>query len=109
MQPWWSDTLLLCQPLHRTKSVNQIDPNTRLTGLKSLLHIDRETGTIQQLDRDEEIAAPEKKLNFTMFLGVLPVLDLRFLVFVEYVKQPILLEKHELYELAAIAYVPLGS
>jgi len=44
-----------------------------------------------------------------MFLGVLPVLDLRFLVFVEYVKQPILLEKHELYELAAIAYVPLGS
>ena len=44
-----------------------------------------------------------------MFLGILPVFNVRFLVFVEYVKQPILLEKHELYELAALAYVPLGS
>lgn len=45
-----------------------------------------------------------------MFLGVLPIFSFRFLVFVEYVKQPsIIMDRHEVFELAALAYVPLGN
>jgi hypothetical protein len=44
-----------------------------------------------------------------MFLGILPVYNYRFLVFVEYVKTPILMEKKEIFEVAALAYVPLGN
>jgi len=48
-------------------------------------------------------------MSFTIFLGILPVFNFRFLVFVEHVKQPVLMERHELYEVAALAYVPIGN
>ncbi len=52
--------------------------------------------------------APEKKMEFSAFLGILPVFSLHFLVFVEYVKDPIVINKHEIYEVYGLAYVPVG-
>jgi hypothetical protein len=48
-------------------------------------------------------------MQFSLFLGVLPVFSCSFLVFVEYVKEPIIMEKHEIYEVVGLAYIPLGN
>lgn len=87
----------------------QIEPNTKITGLKSRLKINRDTCKIIQVGKSDDIVAPERKVNFTMFLGILQVLNLQFLVFIEFVKEPLLLQSHEIYEVADLAYVAVGN
>lgn len=48
-------------------------------------------------------------MDFSVFLGVLPVFNCSFLVFAEYVKEPIVMEKHDIFEVVGLAYIPLGN
>ncbi len=58
------------------------------------------------LDKEEQIPSGyEKKISFTAFLGILPILCKHFLVFVEMCEKVCSIESKDIYELKKIAMV----
>jgi hypothetical protein len=88
--------------------VNQIDPNFAQTRIRSSLRVDAHTCGISKHEEDSKLPAPLKQKKYSAFLGILPVLNRNFLVFVQDVKLACTIEGQDIFEVVDITFVDIN-
>ncbi|EAR97726.2 endonuclease/exonuclease/phosphatase family protein (macronuclear) [Tetrahymena thermophila SB210] len=58
-----------------------------------------------ELNWKSQIEKPIETLNFSFFMGVLSILDIKFLIFAENVAQTCSIQKHDIFEIQSLCFV----
>jgi len=86
-----------------------LEPN-KGTQIQKRLYIDRKTGRASEIDFSEKIQSNyESKKNYSLFMGILNILDKAFLLMVHEILPVCNIENNDIFALASVSFIPFES